>query len=209
MRTLSALLFLSVLLASCDNNASARNAEWDAHEAAQRNHNQENVGQANQEQIAAASPESSAPTLPVTWSSSTTFNRIGDIKTVYLSTEATNEIVLSQSRRFRPTLHVRCLENTTSVFVKIEGLFINSQFTNVTIMYDSRTATTSLWQPSAENDSLGRWLGIVAIPIATALLNTDTFIMRFTPYGENAVTIEFDMNGYAELLPELRETCHW
>lgn len=110
------------------------------------------------------------------------------------------------------TLYVRCLENTTSVFISTSCHLTSSQYTDygdVDIRLDDSPARTISMDSSTSNDSLGLWSGGRAIPFIKTMIGKDVMLARFTPYAESPVTARFQISGLDEAIKPLRESCGW
>ena len=110
------------------------------------------------------------------------------------------------------SLVVRCMENTTSVYFSTGCHMTSSRYNSygdVTYRLDEQKAKTKGFQDSTNNKSLGLWRGGSAIPFIKQMLNNKKVLVRMTPYGENAITANFDITGSETEIEPLREACGW
>lgn len=168
--------------------------------------------QANQRQ-SFQNPQRDRPAAPIAppsrWSFSTGRSPIDDSPSVFLSTSAVHPASFRFGRQVTPTLFVRCVENTTAVVVSVGDEFLGNDTMSVEYRLDSASAATATWRTSTNYSSIGLWSGSVSIPFIRRMQASDRLRLRFTPYGESAITVEFDLHGLNEHLPALRTACHW
>lgn len=109
------------------------------------------------------------------------------------------------------TLRLRCLENTTSLYIKLNGHFLADiqGYGRVPYRIDDQQQRTMRMRESTDNKALGLWTGGQAIPVIRRLFNHDQIIMRVTPFNQSAVTVTFPIDGIEEKIQPLREACHW
>lgn len=111
------------------------------------------------------------------------------------------------------SLVIRCLENTTSVFIVTGNCHLASGFEgygSVDVRVDSKPSRTVSMNASTSNRALGFWRGNQAIAfIQGNLLGGERLLTRFTPYGRNPTTAEFNISGIDEALEPLRAECGW
>lgn len=143
------------------------------------------------------------------WLFSTGRSPIDDSPSVRLFTTAEHPVTLRFGRQVTPVLHVRCIEDTTSVIVSVGDEFLSNDTLAVEYRFDSAGAATAMWRASTNYSSIGLWRGSSAIPFIRRMAASNRLRIRFTPYGESSVTVEFDLHGLSEHLPELRTACHW
>lgn len=109
------------------------------------------------------------------------------------------------------TLHLRCLENETNLFIKLNGHFLADiqSYGKVTYRIDDQQARTVRMAESTNNKALGLWSGGQAIPVIRRMLNHDQVTMRVTPYNQSPETITFPIDRIEEDIKPLRTACHW
>lgn len=154
-------------------------------------------------------PEPSSP-----WQASEDVSPMDDSKNVYLYTRS-NEPIPGRYRRSiaRPTLTLRCVENTTALILNMDGHFMaSSEYHNwghVEMRIDDGNAFTKSMRESTNNRSLGLWNGGSSIPVIKQMFNADQLTMRATPHSESPMTMTFDISELEEEIAPLREACHW
>ncbi|WP_162500811.1 type VI secretion system-associated protein TagO [Modicisalibacter coralii] len=109
------------------------------------------------------------------------------------------------------TLHLRCLENSTNLYVKMNGHFLadSGGYGRVTYRIDDNRAHTVSMHESTDNKALGLWSGGRAIPVIRRFFGHDQVIMRVTPFNQSPVEVKFPIKGIEEKIKPLRTACHW
>lgn len=160
--------------------------------------------------IAAKRPEPIDITPPNLWSVRIETSEMTDESDVYIRVESENYVSCGFSGRSKPTLIVRCLENTTAVMISTTCHLADlGNYGVVTYRLDDRTAQTRRFRASSNNNSLGLWNGGTAIPFVKGMLDHDTMLARITPYGDNWIEPRFPIAGLNDEIAPLREACHW
>ncbi|MGP9679943.1 type VI secretion system-associated protein TagO [Halomonas sp. AOP27-A1-41] len=161
------------------------------------------------------SAEPPPPPAPVSpWRVSEEISPMDDSKNVYLSTRS-NETIPGRYGRStaRPTLYVRCVENTTALVLHMDGHHMaSSEYHNwghVEMRIDDGRAFTKSMRQSTNNRSLGLWNGGSSIPVIRQMFGADRLIVRATPYSESPMTMTFDISQLEDEIAPLREACHW
>ncbi|WP_438455400.1 type VI secretion system-associated protein TagO [Vreelandella venusta] len=168
------------------------------------------AAQGNQEPAKPTPPP--APASP--WRVSEEISPMDDSKNVYLSTRS-NETIPGRYGRStaRPTLYVRCVENTTALVLHMDGHHMaSSEYHNwghVEMRIDDGRAFTKSMRQSTNNRSLGLWNGGSSIPVIRQMFGADQLIVRATPYSESPMTMTFDISQLEDEITPLREACHW
>lgn len=171
-----------------------------------------NVDQANSP---TPQPQASAPQEPRSpWLFREDTSPIDDSRNVYLSTSSLEGIPgRYRGSLARPTLYVRCVENTTALIVHMDGHFmVSSQYHSygdVDLRIDDNQAFSKSMIESNDNKALGLWNGGTSIPLIRQLFGAEKLIVRATPHRESSMTMEFDISGLEEEIAPLREACHW
>lgn len=147
------------------------------------------------------------------WNVWTETSAMTDDTNVFMSVESKEDVYCGRFRTPEPaTLHVRCMENRTSVYYRAECHLTSSSYNDnghITFRLDDTKARTMAFEVSSNNRALGLWSGRKAIPFAKAMFGQNQILMRVTPYGENAHTATFNIAGLKEAIVPLREACHW
>ena len=142
------------------------------------------------------------------WSVSTKTSPIDDSTNVYMYVDADELIRDRYGNATRPSLWVRCAENTTSLFINW-GVYLGLDETWMTHRIDDAKAVTSEWSVSTTNESVGRWRGGSSIPFIKGLFDRRTLLAQITPYGESPVIVTFNVSGLEEAVQPLRDACGW
>lgn len=195
-------LFIMGLINSNDNNAPNTDAP------VQRVQAQDEADKVEVE----TSSENNEPEKPSSpWRVSESTSEIDDSPRVILSVSSSDLIRDKFGRVGRGDLVLRCLENTTVLYVNFAGNFMSDHgsYGNVTYRIDDAEARTARMRESTNHESLGLWSGGASIPVIKRMFGHDTLIVRATPYNESPVTITFPISGLSEEIKPLREACHW
>ena len=131
-----------------------------------------------------------------------------DTKSVYLSLDADEKVKVSRYDVVRPKLWLRCMENTTALFVDYKH-FLGSDRIDVEYRIDRAAAQRGRWSISTDHHAAGLWRGAGAIPFIRRLLGKDRLLIRLTPYGENTSTVSFTVTGLETAVGELAAACNW
>ena len=109
------------------------------------------------------------------------------------------------------TLHLRCLENSTNLFIKLNGHYLADlqSYGQVAYRIDGQQSRTMRMKESTDNKALGLWSGGAAIPVIRRMLGHEKVVMRITPFNESPVTVTFPIKGIEEKIEPLRAACHW
>lgn len=136
---------------------------------------------------------------------------IDDSKTVVLRTESMEPVMGRFGRNSRPSLILRCHENTTVMYLSFdEHHMADSQgYGRVTMRVDQQDAVRRDMLASTDHKALGLWNGGRSIPVIRTLLDADVLTVRVTPYSESPITVQFPVGGLEEAIVPLREACNW
>lgn len=110
-------------------------------------------------------------------------------------------------REVRPLLVVRCLRDTTDVFVFTQSAaMIEAQTEDHTVVFgfDDEPETRELWPDAAEHDALFAPDGAA---FAKRVLNAATLRFGFTPHNAAPVTAHFQVSGLRDLVEPAAKTC--
>jgi type VI secretion system protein VasI len=142
------------------------------------------------------------------WQTWTEASKVDGSRNVYLSLEANAQIFNRDPRLIRPTLHVRCAQNRTSLFV-LWYSYLGTYKTSVLYRIDSARARTESWMISADKEAIGLWTSTSAIPFIKKLLSAKQLLMRVTPHSDIALTSTFEVAGLRQVISPLRKACGW
>lgn len=112
-------------------------------------------------------------------------------------------------KRVRPVLAVRCLSETTDVFVitgsaaSIEG---NASRHTVRVSFDEGPDVEAHWLDSVDYQALFAPDGEV---VARQIAGARQMRFGFTPYNASPVVADFDVSGFDELIESVAKTCKW
>jgi hypothetical protein len=155
---------------------------------------------------AAASPSAS---FTHTWSGANSAYWVGNRrKSAAFELPAENTVQV-WTRSVRPTLVVRCMGQTTQVFVVTESpMKIEPQTDDHTVTYsfDGQPGVSERWPDSDEHDALFAPDGEA---FAKRLLQARSFRFGFTPHNTPSVTTDFNVAGLAPLLEPASKECGW
>lgn len=159
-----------------------------------------------------APSEPEKPASP--WHTRVGVSPMDDSKSVFLSTTS-NERVPGRYGKApaRVALYVRCVENTTSLILEMNGNHMASSsyhdWGHVQMRIDENRAFTKAMTESTDNSSLGLWSGGNSIPVIKQMFGAEKLTLRATPYSESPITMTFDIGQLEDDIAPLREACHW
>ena len=170
-------------------------------------------GPANETPLTLGAPVVAAPAPPDKgkWRVSEDTSQLDDSTTVVLSLDS-DEMIAGQFGAAGPAqIYLRCLENTTSVFVVLNDMFLSDiqGFGTVDYRIDAKKADKVRMQSSTDNKALGLWSGGSAIPFAKVLMDGQKVVFRATPFNESPVQFSFDLIGLPVAIEPLRKACKW
>lgn len=139
------------------------------------------------------------------WNVTTRRSPIDDSTNVYLSVQS-EETVRSDYNTVRPTLHVRCKENTTNVFLAW-NLYLGLDETRMLTRFDKEKATTKTWSISTDNKAVFARGSDIAL--VKRMIRHEKLLTKITPYGESPLVATFKIGGLSEAIKPLRKACHW
>ena len=146
------------------------------------------------------------------WDTSIETSKMTDQTNVFLSVSSNEPVSCSWASGRRASLHSRCRENTTSIYIHTGCHMVSGSHTTldrVEYRIDNQTKHTITMRESNNNESLGLWSGGRAIPLVKRLLKGKRLLMRMTPYNENAMELSFNIDGLDNAIGPLRDACHW
>jgi type VI secretion system protein VasI len=147
------------------------------------------------------------------WEVNVEKSEMTDETTVLMRVGSVDSVRCSFSGEEKPTLIVRCMENTTSIYITTNGCHLVSSdyndYGDITYRIDDDSAKTQAFTESTNNRALGLWRGGEAIPFIRSLFGGSSLLMRFTPFNESPVTARFPIAGLDEAVAPLREACGW
>lgn len=159
-------------------------------------------------EYSAPSPPPPSPPNRGVWRSTTNRSEIDDSSNIFLTVTADRDVLAGTFQASRPTLEIRCMENTTALVIDV-GAYVGIGDTQVTLRIDDREPQTRTIGISTNYEAVGLWNGGTAIPYIQRLFGADRLTVRITPYGENAQTFAFPVAGLENVIGALREECGW
>jgi type VI secretion system protein VasI len=149
----------------------------------------------------ATAPEMSDPVW--TWIVTEDKSKIDDSTNVTLMLFANEEVYNSFGSADRPTLVIRCKENTTEAYVMTGNMLDNE---NAIIRLDSEKAYPLKMSKSTDGKALFFPSVITNIK---KFWNYETMVFRFTPYNSGSSTVTFNIGGLKTEIARLRKACQW
>lgn len=144
------------------------------------------------------------------WRARTQRSAMTDFQNQYLSVDAIGTHVGAYGQTVRPTLTLRCVEDTTAVVLDA-GEYLGIDTLRVEYRIDEQPAQTGHWGISTDFTAAGLWRGRQAIPFIRRLVAADVGILtvRYIPYGESARTVSFRIDGLDRRIGPLQAMCSW
>ena len=108
------------------------------------------------------------------------------------------------------TLHIDCVENSTSIFFRAGGQFLaaHEEFGYVTLRIDKQKADRRFMSATTDHQYLGLGHGL-GIDLIKQIAAGKTLFVRLTPFNESSVDMTFRVEGLREHLPKVQEACNW
>lgn len=150
-------------------------------------------------------PEAKVVSDPGKWNVHEEKSPIDDSFNVHLFVMS-NKTVKSGYNTVKPSLHIRCSENETNVFLNW-GLYLGLEKTKMLTRFDKEKATMSSWSISTNNEAV--FVQGNDIEFAKKIMKHQKLLVKVTPFGGNSVMTTFDISGLSEAIKPLREACHW
>lgn len=127
---------------------------------------------------------------------------IDDSKTVFMSNLATDSSRVGY-RDVRPSVHLRCQEGQLDFYISW-NVFIGTDSALVTMRFGKNDAYDESWSISTNNKATFARHPDIKLRF---LEKADTFLARVTPYSENPILAEFDIEGLSEAAKPLKQAC--
>ncbi|NBC49401.1 MAG: hypothetical protein GVY22_15795 [Gammaproteobacteria bacterium] len=131
-------------------------------------------------------------------------------RAVVLSTRSTDRIACESSGSERAELHIRCKDNTTSLYLVSDCALADLDAEAVIDWQvdDQSSQTLKMTKPSSEA-GLGLWLGKHSIPLVRELFEANEVRIRFDSDQDVGEPIVFPVMGLEAAIGPLRKACHW
>lgn len=130
---------------------------------------------------------------------------IDDSQNVNISLRAQDMYLDRFNQVVTPMLHIRCKERKTEAVINW-GTYLGLDSTSVTYRMDKQKAQRVTWGLSSNNEAT-----FVRSPISfiQSLLKHEELYVSTTPYGENPVSVTFDIRGIKASIKPVKEACGW
>lgn len=130
---------------------------------------------------------------------------IDDSQNVTISLRAEDTYLDRFHQAVTPVLHIRCKERRTETVINW-GTYLGLDSTSVTYRMDKEKAQRVTWDLSSNNEAT-----FVRSPISfiQSLLKREELYVGTTPYGENPVSVTFDIRGIKASIKPVKEACGW
>jgi hypothetical protein len=154
-------------------------------------------------------PATPAALFTRTWSAANSAYWVGNRRRSAAFELPAENIVQVWTRSVRPTLVVRCMAQSTQVFVVTESpMKIEPQTDDHTISYsiDGEPFVSERWPDSDDHDALFAPHGEA---FAKRLMEARSFRFGFTPHNMPSVVTDFNVAGLAALLAPASKDCGW
>ena len=126
---------------------------------------------------------------------------------VWLSVMSQNTQPGTLGRQGSARLWVRCMQNSTNVFITFNAYTTDDQ--QVRYRLDDRAAASVYMETMRGGDGIGIWSGGRAIPFARSLFDANTLLVEYSSYEHTGLEFEFDVSGLRERIGPLAEACNW
>ena len=154
----------------------------------------------------AAEPETPEP-RGLQWRISTEISALDGRSDVWLSIPSENTQRDQIGRPDRARLWVRCMQNSTSLFVTFNDFTPDNQ--NVRYRIDDGSPN-SIWMVHMQGgEGIGLWSGRNAIPFIRRLFDRSTLVIGYRSYSNNSLEFEFNISGLQNRIDPLAESCEW
>lgn len=129
-----------------------------------------------------------------------------DRKDVWLSVTSQNTEGNSIGSPIHATLWVRCMENSTNLFIGFDRYTTDDQ--NVKYKLDEGSIRKQWMETMRGGDGIGVWSGSRAIPFIKKMLGKDKMVVAYNTYT-GPVEFVFDISGLSQRIAPLSTACQW
>lgn len=145
------------------------------------------------------------------WIVKSQISPIDDTTNVYPTLWSTNEIQGRFGHPGNAAMVIRCKENTSTVYFKMNDLFLSDiqSYGNVITRLDQDKARTYRMKESTNHEALGLWRGGTAIHFIKRLFDHDKLLVQITPYNESPVMATFNIQNLRTAIEPMRKACNW
>jgi type VI secretion system protein VasI len=129
---------------------------------------------------------------------------------VVTSVSATAPFEDRYGRQRMPTLHIRCKEGWTSLFIHMDGMFLSDHGQHGLVRYRIGNGRPDAYPFSATTNNealiLSSW---PAVAMIKALFGHDQWVVQVLPNGESPETVTFPIRGIEQAVKPVRQACRW
>lgn len=130
------------------------------------------------------------------WELRTDVSKIDDTESYYLSLLSEDEAPGRFGKKSQPILVIRYMEKSLNIFINYDN-YLGLGDTEVTTRIDKEEAETTSWNISTNGEAI---FSQQPKSLIDSLINKNTLIVRLTPYGENPITVSFDLRGLKDAI---------
>lgn len=145
--------------------------------------------------------------LGTQWRISQETSSLDDRTDVWLSVRSSNSEPNQIGRPERATLWVRCMRNSTNVFVAFNDYTSDNQ--SVRYRLDDGPLR-SIWMVHMQGgEGIGIWSGGQAIPFIKQLFGHSEAVIGYASYSNQSLEFRFDISGLKSRIEPLATSCEW
>jgi type VI secretion system protein VasI len=144
------------------------------------------------------------------WSVTTETSKIDDSKNVFLQVESENEFEGKYGSNKKASIMIACRQGKTDLFFSFGDHFMadSGGYGDITVRIDRQKAINVSTIGSTDHGALGLWNG-TGIKLIKSLFGKSKLLVVATPFSENSITVEFDVQGIEKAVSPLRKACKW
>ena len=153
---------------------------------------------------------SSSPSAADQWQVTEERSPVDDSQSVYLALPSTEPFQDRFGRDKWGSLHIDCVENSTSIFIRAGGEFLaaHEDFGYVTLRIDKQRAEQKFMSATTDHECLGLAHGL-GIDLIKQIAAGKKLFVRLTPFNKSPVDMVFRVDGLAKHLPKVQKACGW
>ena len=143
------------------------------------------------------------------WRVTTDVSRFDDSKSVHLATTAREKISGWPSQMHTPTLHLRCQERRTALYI-VFGMSPAVEYGHMGATLEIRVDREPVRSVRTSKSTDGEALFFPdPVPTVKSLFGKRELLVRFTPFNSNPQETSFSIADLETAAAPLRETCGW
>lgn len=128
-------------------------------------------------------------------------------KDVWLSVLSENTQGNQINRPEKARLWIRCMQNSTNIFISFNSYTSDNQTVRYRLDEDSMK---SVWMETMNGgDGIGVWSGGRAIPLIKNIFGKEKLVLGYSSYSSNNLEFTFNVSGLRARIDPLAESCHW